>query len=108
MHLVGIRREMAADVPLCHAVCTAFEQAKQQAIDALSQYQALNVALPWAPADLERVRGVMGPDYWAYGFSRNRSAIEAIARYSQAQGLASRVLGVDELFAPASMSWHPG
>jgi 4,5-dihydroxyphthalate decarboxylase len=49
----------------------------------------------------------MGHDFWAYGVERNRAAIEAIARYSAQQGLASRVLDIAELFAPASLEWSP-
>lgn len=107
MHLIGIRRELASDAALCRALCSAFQRAKRQAIDALSQYQALSVSLPWAPADAARVRLAMGEDYWPYGVFRNRAAIEAITRYSEAQGLAPRVLAVEELFSSAGMEWVP-
>ena len=107
MHLVGIRRELASDAALCNAVSDAFERAKGEAIDSLAMYQALNVSLPWAPSDLERVRAFMGEDYWPYGISPNRAAIEAITRYSNMQGLATRVLAVEEVFAPAAMDWKP-
>ena len=107
MHLVGIRRDLADDSALCLAVCDAFQRAKQQALEALSMYQALPVALPWAPADVRRVQALMGPDYWPYGVRANRPAIEAVARYSFSQGLASRVLGVEELFARPVLSWVP-
>jgi 4,5-dihydroxyphthalate decarboxylase len=107
MHLVGIRRELASDARLCNAVSDAFERAKREAIDSLAMYQALKVSLPWAPSDLERVRAFMGDDYWPYGISLNRPAIEAIVRYSHAQGIATRILAVEELFAPAAMDWNP-
>jgi 4,5-dihydroxyphthalate decarboxylase len=107
MHLIGIRRDLADDGALCHAVCDAFERAKRSAIDALSMYQALSVALPWAPADTARVREIMGHDYWPYGASPNKAAIDALARYSHAQGLASRQLAVEEILAPAALNWDP-
>lgn len=106
MHLVGIRRELAADTALCLAVCAAFERAKNEAIAALGAFQALPVSLPWAPADLAGVRSRMGEDFWPYGVARNRSAIDSIARYSHAQGLASRVLSVAEIFAPGTTDWN--
>jgi 4,5-dihydroxyphthalate decarboxylase len=107
MHLVGIRRDLAADSALCLAVCEAFQRAKREALEALTMYQALSIAMPWAPADVRRVQALMGPDYWPYGVGANRAAIEAIARYSFSQGLASRALSVEELFAPPVLSWVP-
>jgi 4,5-dihydroxyphthalate decarboxylase len=107
MHLIGIRRELATDATLCGAVCEAFNRAKQQALESLSTYQALSVALPWAPAESRRTRALMGPDYWPYGLARNREAIDAVARYSFCQGLASRILSADELFASSTKGWIP-
>src|SRR5688500_6746994 len=108
MHLVGIRRALAAEYPqLCIAICAAFEAAKQHALHALESYSSLSVSLPWAPAQLAQARSLMGHDFWAYGVERNRAAIGAIARYSAQQGLASRVLDIAELFAPASLAWSP-
>jgi 4,5-dihydroxyphthalate decarboxylase len=107
MHLVGIRRELAGDAALCRAVCEAFERAKCQAIEALGAYQALAVALPWAPADIDRVRRIMGEDFWPYGIPRNRAAIEALARYSHAQGLATHAVPLEELFAAGTLEWVP-
>ncbi len=107
MHLVGIRRELADDAALCRALCEAFERAKREAIEAIAAYQALGVALPWAPADVRDVRALMGEDYWPYGVPRNATAVEALARYSHAQGLATREMKVDELFAAGSLGWQP-
>jgi 4,5-dihydroxyphthalate decarboxylase len=108
MHLVAVRRELAATNPgLCIAVCNAFEEAKRMAFEALEGYSSLAVSLPWAPANLADARAVMGEDFWPYGVARNRAAIEAVTRYSAAQGLASRVLRIEELFAGNTLEWSP-
>lgn len=107
MHLVGIRRDLAEDSALCLAVCDALQCAKREAVEALGMYQSLSITLPWAPADVRRVQALMGSDYWPYGVAANRAAIEAIARYSFSQGLASRVLRTEELFARPVMSRVP-
>ena len=107
MHLVGIRRELADDAVLCRALCDAFEAAKREAIDAIAAYQALGVALPWAPASVRDVRALMGEDYWPYGVRRNAAAVEALARYSYAQGLAARHMRIEELFAAGALDWQP-
>lgn len=107
MHLIGIRRELAEDMSLCRAVCDAFQRAKGEAIDSVGAYQALSISLPWAPADLDSVRALMGANYWPYGIEANRAAIEAVSRYSHAQGLAPRRMAVEELFASGSLGWAP-
>jgi 4,5-dihydroxyphthalate decarboxylase len=108
MHLIGVRKDIAEEHPeIITPVLEAFHKAKRVAISALAAYQALAVSLPWAPTDVARVTRIMGDDYWPYGVARNRAAIAAIARYSHRQGLASRQLDVEELFAPASLGWNP-
>jgi 4,5-dihydroxyphthalate decarboxylase len=108
MHLVAVKRELAERQPqLCIAICNAFEQARRLAFAALESHAALAVALPWALANLNEARALMGPDYWPYGVAQNRAAIDAVARYSFAQGLAPRVLRTDELFVQATLGWLP-
>lgn len=107
MHLIGIRRDLAEDAALCRAVCDAFHQAKSEAIRSISEYQALSVSLPWAPANLRDVRALMGDDHWPYGVAQNAAAIEAVCRYSHAQGLAPRRMAIEELFAAGALDWAP-
>ena len=107
MHLMGIRRELADDAALCGALCNAFQRAKCEAIESIGVYSALEVALPWAPANLHAVKRLMGEDYWPYGVAANVPAIEAACRDSHAQGLAPRRMGVKELFAAGSLGWAP-
>lgn len=107
MHLVGIRRELADDAALCLAVCTAFEEARRIAFHELQSHDALPVALPWVEAALAQARAALGANYWAYGLEANRKALEAIARYSHAQGITARALRPEELIAPAVHGWAP-
>jgi 4,5-dihydroxyphthalate decarboxylase len=107
MHVVAIRRDHLANAKLCTAVCNAFEQAKRLAFAALEGYASLSVALPWAFANLAEARAVMGPDFWPYGVAKNSAAIEAVARYSEAQGLAKRVLPIGEIFVESTLEWSP-
>jgi 4,5-dihydroxyphthalate decarboxylase len=108
MHLLGIRKDICERQPeVILPVLQAFEKAKRTAIEALGSYASLAVTLPWVAAAQDSVRELMGEDYWPYGMSRNREAIESIAGYSYAQGLAKRKLTPTELFAPGSLDWNP-
>jgi 4,5-dihydroxyphthalate decarboxylase len=107
MHVIAIRRDHADNAALCKSVCDAFEQAKRLAFAALEGYASLSVALPWAIANLAEARALMGHEYWPYGVEKNRAAIEAVARYSEAQGLAERVLPIREIFVENTLDWSP-
>jgi 4,5-dihydroxyphthalate decarboxylase len=45
----------------------------------------------------------MGDDFWPYGVEANRATLEAVTRYSFEQGLTSRRLEIEELFASATL-----
>jgi 4,5-dihydroxyphthalate decarboxylase len=45
----------------------------------------------------------MGDDYWPYGVGKNRTAIDAAINYSYEQGMISRRLEIEELFAKSTL-----
>ena len=75
------------------------------AIARTSETQAPFTSLPWAPAEAERVSGILGNDYWRYGVAANWAAIDALCHYSFEQGLAPRRLTPEELFVPSTLDW---
>jgi 4,5-dihydroxyphthalate decarboxylase len=103
MHVVGIRKELAAQHPwLPGAVFKAFNQAKAHALEQLSDTSATKVTLPFVEEQLKAARETMGQDYWAYGVQASRRTLEAFVRHHHAQGLSARLMAVDEIFHPAT------
>ena len=97
MHVVAIKAELVHRHPwLPVNVLKAFADAKQLAIRDLEQTNFLRVTLPWI--DLDRVRELMGEDFWPYGLAPNRRELDAVARWSFGEGLAARRLSPEELF----------
>jgi 4,5-dihydroxyphthalate decarboxylase len=45
----------------------------------------------------------MGTDFWSYGVAANRKTLATMARYSYEQGLAVRLLTVEEMFAEGNL-----
>jgi 4,5-dihydroxyphthalate decarboxylase len=45
----------------------------------------------------------MGEDWWSYGLAANRHVLETFLRYHHEQGLSSRLLRPEELFAPETL-----
>ena len=105
MHAVGVRRDVLAQHPwLAASVYKAFAQAKRLADAEFSETTALKIGLPWVNAEYDATRDAMGDDFWSYGLdAANRFTLEAMARYSYEQGLAVRLLSVDEMFAASTI-----
>lgn len=102
MHVVGIKKEVAAKHPwLPGAVLKAFEQAKKAALEKLADTSATKVTLPFVEEQLKAARDLMGDDYWSYGVDANRKTLATFVRHHHSQGLSARLMSVDEIFHPA-------
>lgn len=103
MHLIGIRKTLVQQYPwLPVSVYNAFLKSKNIAVKQLNELTQLMVNLPWVVDHFNETRRVMGEDFWPYGFAENRKALETFARYHQEQGLSSRRVAPEELFASST------
>ncbi len=105
MHLIGVRKTLAQDYPwLPRALYDGFLESRDLALKRLREVwlgNANRVSLPWLGASMERTLATFGPDYWSYGFQKNRSEIDAICRYSVEQHLAANRVQPEALFHPS-------
>jgi 4,5-dihydroxyphthalate decarboxylase len=100
MHAVGIRRDVLEQHPwLAASTFKAFAQAKAIAEAEFAETTALKITLPWVTAEHESTLEAMGENFWSYGIEANRHTLETMARYSFEQGLATRLITIDEMFA---------
>jgi 4,5-dihydroxyphthalate decarboxylase len=103
MHVVGIRKEIAADHPwLPGAVFKAFNASKAAALELLADTSATKVTLPFVEEQLKAAKDLLGEDFWSYGVQANRNTLQAFLKHHHAQGLSSRLVEVDELFHPST------
>jgi 4,5-dihydroxyphthalate decarboxylase len=104
MHAVGIRRDVLDKHPwLPASLYKAFVQAKRLADAEFAEVTALKIGLPWLSAEFDATREVMGNEFWPYGVAQNRKTLELMARYSHEQGLAVRLVAVEEMFPPSTL-----
>jgi 4,5-dihydroxyphthalate decarboxylase len=104
MHVIGVRKKLVEQHPwLAASVYKAFLQARDFAAQDLAQRGQLRVILPWVEADVDRVRAVMGDNYWPYGVKENQKSIDAMLRYSWQQGLLARELKPHDIFAASTL-----
>lgn len=100
-HTVVMRRSLYERHPwlalnLYHGFMAAKEMVERDAREALQSY--LDTGLIAA-----EVADALRADPKAYGVKAARPVLETIARYVHEQGLTERVVGLDEIFAPATL-----
>jgi 4,5-dihydroxyphthalate decarboxylase len=104
MHTIVIRRDTYRANPwIAQSLLKAFWGAQRLVYENLYTTSALTTMLPWQVAQVEEVRAAMGEDWWPYGFAPNRHVLETFLRYHHEQGLSSRRLQPEELFAPETL-----
>ena len=104
MHCVAIRRDVYEQNRwVAQALFKAFCQAQAKTYDDLAETAALKGMLPWFNAHVEEAVAMMGPDFWPYGFEKNRENLATFLRYHHEQGLSPRRLEPEELFAPETL-----
>jgi 4,5-dihydroxyphthalate decarboxylase len=104
MHVMVIREDFYKRHPwVAQSLYKAMLEAKTHCIETLYKNDSLHSALPWAGHYLDETRQLMGHDYWPYGVEPNRKTLETFLRYSQEQGLSTRIMNVDELFAQETL-----
>ena len=104
MHAVAVRKETVQTHPwLPKAVFDAYSRAKQLTYDDIKRSAWYKTSLPWIGQEAEETRNLMGENYWPYAVEPNRKALEALLQYAHEQGLAQRVLRIEELFHPSTL-----
>ena len=104
MHAVAVRNDLVKENPwLPAAVFNAYSDAKKIAYQKMQSGWYFET-LPWFAQSLEDTKQVMGANFFPYGIEANRKALETLFRYSYEQGLAKRVLTIEELFEPSTLS----
>jgi 4,5-dihydroxyphthalate decarboxylase len=104
MHMVGIRKALVERYPwLPASVYKAFCETKTMALKRLRQVRFLPVAVPWLEPDVAETTALMGDDYWKYGVTENLTELRAFAQYSYEQGLTSRLIAIEEVFAKSTL-----
>ena len=100
MHVLAARRELLIDNPsLSSALCDAFDAAATNSIERLVDFANPYTPLPWLAEVVNSRRALLGDDLWPSGVDANRKSIDAFLLYSYEQGVSSRHLTCEQLFA---------
>ncbi|HLW44814.1 MAG TPA: hypothetical protein VKR78_01260 [Acidimicrobiales bacterium] len=101
MHVTVVRSDVLDEAPWVAAnLYTAFCEAKRRSVARLSEITASRLPLAWVPNLVDEMRELLGGDPFPYGVEENRTTLEAFTRWAFEQGVASRLVEPEELFAP--------
>jgi 4,5-dihydroxyphthalate decarboxylase len=108
---IGLRRSLVKQHPrLPGAQYKSFETSKNLALEQLADDSASKATLPFVEVYAQRMRmyaqrmrQLIGQDYWPYGVATNHHGLQTFLRHHQRQGLSVRELAVDEPFHPATL-----
>ena len=106
MHLVAVKKELAADEKLMRAIYRGFCESKDAMVRQLVQGMTFNnmtVMIPWLSSLIARDRDLLGEDWWPFGLKANRKSIDAYLRYHREQGLSKRRYTVEDIFVPSML-----
>lgn len=97
-HVVAVHsRTLQRRPDLPHALCAAFDQAKDLAYRQLQDERM--TALPFMRSYLDETVAMCGEDPWPYGYAENLKQISQFLGYAFEQGLTSRLVQPEELFS---------
>lgn len=101
MHVIVLRSDVIEQAPWVAAnLYTAFCEAKRLSVERLSEVLHPRLPLAWVPSLMDEMRDVFGGEPFPYGVDKNRTTLEAFTRWAHEQGVASRLVQPEELFAP--------
>jgi 4,5-dihydroxyphthalate decarboxylase len=107
MHTIVIKREIYHQHPwIAQTLFNAFAQAKEKCYREMDEAAALKYTLPWLLSEVEEEKAILGEDFWPYGIEPNRPTLEALVQYSHEQGLAARIMKLEELFPPETFDQY--
>ena len=97
---MALRRERYGSEPwIARILLKAFTAAKSLAVQDLMEDSHFKITMPWLNHAVAEQSRAYQEDWWSYGVPRNRHTIEAMTQYAHEQGLTSRKVAVEELFA---------
>ena len=107
MHAIAIKTSLLKEHPwLAKAVFDAYSKSKAMDYGYMTKLGWADDMLPWYGQEFQSTKALMGTNFYSYGLTKdNRKTLETLFRYSYEQGLSSRQLTIDELFAPLSHSF---
>jgi len=104
MHSIALRQDVWEKHPwIARSLFKGFQRAKDDAYARLTDLSPYKLSLAWFREPVEEQQQLLGNDPWPYGLEKNRHVVETLAGYLYEQGLADRLMKMEDLFAPNTL-----
>ncbi len=102
MHTVVLRRDIyEKNKWAAMSLYDAFVESKRKFYENMGEWELFS--FPWIRSELEEQRELMGDDPYPYGLKANRKVVETICQYAVEQGLTSKMIQPESLFAQSTL-----
>ena len=100
MHVIAMRRAVFDRYPwVAMNLFKAFDEARRRSVERAMDMGMSRFPLPWVSDLARQAREMLGGELWPYGIEANRKTLEAFVQYAHEQGVCSRRLDVQDIFA---------
>lgn len=104
MHSIALRQDVWEKHPwIARSLFKGFQRAKEDAYARLKDLSPYKISLAWFREPVDEQEQLLGSDPWPYGLEKNRHVVETLAGYLYEQGLADRLMKMEDLFAPNTL-----
>jgi 4,5-dihydroxyphthalate decarboxylase len=104
MHVIVIKGALLERAPWVAAnLYAAFQEAKRRSVERALFTGASMYPVPFEHDFAKRTKTLLGDDIFPYGVEPNRVTLEAFLDYLVEQGICSRRMQLEELFAPQTL-----
>jgi 4,5-dihydroxyphthalate decarboxylase len=105
MHIIAIQKHVLDENPwVARNLYNAFLESKRRSVERLLDPAVSRYPLAWLPTYARKMRDMFGGDPFPYGIDENRKTFEQLALYTYQQGIAHRLMDVDDMFPKGVMT----
>jgi 4,5-dihydroxyphthalate decarboxylase len=105
MHMIAIQRDVLEANPwVARNLFNAFLESKNRSLERLLDPAVSRYPLAWLPTHAARMRTMFDGDPFPFGIDENRATLEQLALYTYQQGIAHKLVNVDDMFPPGVMT----
>ena len=105
MHIIAIQKHVLDENPwIARNLYNAFLESKRRSVERLLDPAVSRYPLAWLPTYARKMRDMFGGDPFPFGIDENRKTFEQLALYTFQQGIAHRLMDVDDMFPKGVMT----
>jgi 4,5-dihydroxyphthalate decarboxylase len=105
MHIIAMQKHLLDKNPwIARNLYNAFLESKKRSVERLLDPAVSRYPLAWLPTYARKMRDMFDGDPFPYGIEENRATFEQLALYSFQQGIAHKLMKIEDMFPKGIMT----